>query len=94
MAQTSSITESEILAEAIAVDRGDLPAEVAESVLKWKFTDRAVSRINELAERNNQGRITDAERDELERYLRVGSFINLIQAKARLSLRSGGPSES
>jgi hypothetical protein len=87
-ANSTTVTESEILAEVIAPGDGDLSPEVARSVLKWRFTDRAIARMNGLAERNNKGTITDDERQELERYLRVGSFINLIQAKAHLSLKS------
>jgi hypothetical protein len=30
--------------------------------------------------------MTEADREELERYLRVGNFVNVVQAKARLSL--------
>ena len=37
--------------------------------------------------RNNRGMITDAETSELEKYLRVGMFLDLIQAKAHVSLR-------
>jgi hypothetical protein len=87
MNDTSTITEAEILQEVIGADQGDLTPEVAQSVLRWKFTDRAVTRINDLAARNNQGTTTDAEREELAKYLRVGSLVNIIQAKARVSLK-------
>ncbi len=83
------ITESEILADVIAPDQGDPSADVAELVLRWKFTDRAVAQMNDLADRNNKGTITAQERDELEKYLRVGSLINILQAKARRSLQPG-----
>jgi len=85
-------TESEILAEVIAPHQGDLSVEVAHSFLSWKFTDEAVARMTSLAERNGRGAITAEERQELENYLRVGSLINLLQAKARLSLSSAGRS--
>jgi len=92
MSNATTITEADILKDVIAADRGDLSPEVARSVLQWKFTDRATARMNDLAERNNQGALTEAEREELEKYLRVGSFVNLVQAKARLSLQqSQGP---
>ena len=94
MPDNPTITESEILADVIAPDAGDLTPEVARSVLKWKFTDRAVERMNELADRNNKGIITAGERQDLEKYLRVGSLINLVQAKARLSLQAGDASGS
>lgn len=86
------ITEADILSEVIAFSAGDLAPEVAKSLLKWKFTHRAVSRMNRLAERNRRGAITDIEREELERYLRVGSLVNLVQARARLSLRRASKS--
>lgn len=88
MDETPTITESEILADVIAPDQGDLTSEVARSVLRWKFTDRARARMNDLADRNNNGTITVPERQDLEKYLRVGSLINIVQAKARLSLKS------
>jgi hypothetical protein len=84
----SIVTETEILADVIHPDSGDLSREVAETLLLWRFTDRASARMTQLAERNNQGTITPAERDELDKYLRVGSLVNLLQAKARLSLAS------
>jgi hypothetical protein len=94
MSSSSKVTESDILADVIAANRGDLSPEVAKIVLKWKFRANTVRRINRLAERNRKGTISDTEREQLQRYLRVGSLINLIQAKARLSLQSANQSES
>lgn len=81
-------TESEILADVIASDEGDLAPSVAQSLLRWKFTDRAVARMNDLAARNNCGTLSNQELQELEQFLRVGSLVNLLQAKARRSLNS------
>lgn len=92
MNKTSSVTESDILADVIAADRGDLSPEVARSVLGWRFSRRVVTRINRLARSNRDGTISALERQELEKYLRVGSLINILQAKARLSLKSSGES--
>ena len=88
MLATVAITESDILADVLAADDGDLPPEAARAMLRWKFSSRAVKRINQLAQRNQRGTITAAEREILERYLRVASLVNLLQAKARLSLRT------
>ena len=90
MNDTLTISEADIIAEVIAPNEGDLPADVARSVLKWKFGDKAARRMSMLADRNNKGIITDPEREELERYLRVGSVINIVQAKARVSLKNSG----
>ena len=91
MSEATTITEADILKDIIAPDHGDMTREVAQSVLQWKFTERAAARMSDLADRNNKGTISDSERDELEKYLRVGSLINLVQAKARLSLKQTQP---
>jgi hypothetical protein len=80
------VTEADILAGVLDANQGDLPPEVARSLLRWKFSRTATSRINRLSRANQRGVATAAEREELERYLRVGSLLNLVQAKARLSL--------
>lgn len=82
----STISEADILADVIHPDADDLSADVARSFLQWKFSDIAVARMNELADRNNAGTITEVEHDELHKYLRVGNLINLLQAKSRLTL--------
>ena len=87
MPATVAITESDILADVLAADQGDLSPEAAHAMLRWRFSNRSLKRINQLAQRNQRGTITAAEREVLERYLRVGSLVNLLQAKARLSLK-------
>lgn len=86
----ATVSEADILRDVLGGEQGDLSPEVARSMLGWKFTERATARMTQLASRNNEGTITDEERAELEKYLRVGSFINLVQAKARLSLKKSG----
>ena len=68
-----TITEADILTEVVAPDQPDLPHELARSLLELRFQQRAIDRMNDLAEKSRQGTLTDAERDELDRYLRVGS---------------------
>lgn len=94
MVQHSLVTESDILADVIAADAGDLSPEVAREVLGWRFSDRASRHMSQLADRSNKGVITDSEAALLERYLRVGSLVNLLQAKARLSLKAAEDGES
>jgi len=87
MAHTTAMSEGDILSDVVGADEGDLPPEAAKAVLRWRFTDRAVARMSELADRNNKGLLTEAEQEELQRCLRVGALANLVQAKARLSLK-------
>ena len=93
MSTDALMTEADILADVVAAGEGDLAPEVARSILRWKFSKSSVSQMNRLAQRNQRGSITAAERAALERYLRVGSLLNLLQAKAHLSLNSVEDSE-
>jgi hypothetical protein len=87
MTTLAAPTELDILSEVIEEGAGNLSPEVAAAVLKWRFSRRACVRIAELSERNQRGELSELEREELDRYLRVGSLVNLVQAKARLALQ-------
>ncbi|MGH7171512.1 MAG: hypothetical protein ACRELF_09605 [Gemmataceae bacterium] len=79
-------TEIDILEQVIDPNSSGMAPEVAKALLELRFRDDAVAHINALAEKNRQGTISTAERALLERYQRVGNFLNLIHAKARCSL--------
>ena len=85
--QTSS--ESEILSRVIAPENGNLPDQVAKALLGLAFPRDDVLRMKQLAEKNQRGEISESEQDEMERYSRVGNLINLLQSKARRSLKHG-----
>ncbi len=87
MSQAATLTEMDILSDAIAPNEGDLTPSVAETMLQWKFSDRAIVKMNELASKNREGKLSLEEQRELDNFMRVGSLINLVQAKARLSLK-------
>ena len=84
------ITEADILNEVIAPGEGGLAPESARSILELAFSESARMRMHGLMEKHREGEVTDEERDELEKYVRVGLFLDLIQAKARASLVSTG----
>jgi hypothetical protein len=86
------ITEADILSQVIAPDQPTLPAASAQSILALRFNQHAIDRMNELAEKNRQNALLEFERAELEKYQRVGNFLNLMQAKARLSLQQSSNS--
>ena len=88
---TSTISESDILEDLIVPDRPDLPPEAARAILELRFNESAQTRIRALLDKNNLGTITTNERDELEKYLRVGQFVDLMHAKAHLSLKRSQP---
>jgi hypothetical protein len=80
-------SELEVLSQVIAPDEPRLEAELARSILGMRFTAEAEATIRMLLEKNNRGELSALERDALDRYLRVGQFIDLLHAKARLSLQ-------
>ncbi len=90
MENTVTLTEADILSEVVAPEDPTLNEEFARAVLSVRFTDAATGRIRDLLQRNNAGTLTPAEKSNREKYMRVGQFIDLMQAKARLSLKPGG----
>ena len=50
----------------------------------------ATKRIKQLLQKNNRGTISAEERVTLDKFIRVGKFIDLLHAKARLSLKEAG----
>ncbi|HEY1375294.1 MAG TPA: hypothetical protein VGF55_00785 [Gemmataceae bacterium] len=88
---TSRPTEADILEQVIAPRAADLSPEAARSLLALSFDRPTTSYIRQLLQRNNRGTITTDERIALERYLRVGQLLDLLHAKARLSLKESAP---
>ncbi len=61
--------------------------EKADAVLSLRFPPEDEQRMRDLMEKNNQGRITEDERELMETYRRVGNFLGILQARARLCLK-------
>ncbi len=87
MSETATLdTQGEILEQVIEPGSVGMSPETAQALLRFRFNTAPVARMNELAEKNRQGTIVPSERALLERYLRVGNFLNLVHAKARCAL--------
>ena len=79
--------EAAIITRMIHPEKADLPTDTAKAVLGLFSLDQAdLDRMHDLAVKNQNGALTPAEKAELETYLRVSYFIDLMHAKARLSL--------
>lgn len=92
MATTSPITATEILDEVVQSVEPSFAPEFARLLLRLRLSDAAQQRIRELLQRNNAGTLDAAEKAALDNYLLVGQFVDLLQAKARVSLRGGATS--
>jgi hypothetical protein len=88
----ASSTEFDILAQVVMPKEPSLQADLARCILDMQFGEEATTSIRALMEKNNRGTISDAEKHLLERYLRVGEFIDMLRAKARISLQEIGQS--
>ena len=87
MSTETTLTEADILTEVVEPNRPTLSPQLAEELLSLRFNDAATDRIRDLLQKNNAGKITPAEKSTLENYLRVGEFLDLMQAKARLMFK-------
>lgn len=60
--------------------------ESARAVLSIHFCPSDEDRMRELMQKNNLGTLTPDERGEMEAFRRIGSFLAIVQATARLHL--------
>ena len=79
-------SEIEILAQMVGPEEPAFTAEFARWILTLHFSDETQNRIRNLLEDNNQGTLDESAKKSLDKYLRVGQFIDLLQAKARVTL--------
>jgi hypothetical protein len=81
---------TEILFRAIQPGEGDLPPEVSRWLLRVKLSEADCDKVNRLAAKARAGTLSSDERSELDELERVTSLLELMQSKARLSLKQAG----
>lgn len=82
--------EAAILSRLIGPDKPTLSAEAASSLLALEFSPEDKERMHQLAVKNQEGTLTKQEQQALDSYRRVGRLVDLLSAKARLSLQKSG----
>jgi hypothetical protein len=83
-------SDTAILTRVIQPKQGDLSSSAARAFLEFGFPEADRKRMHELAVKNQAGALTAAEEEELDAYVRVGQLVDLLAAKARLSLKKRG----
>ena len=78
---------AQILVRTIKPDEGGMSAEAAREILHFKLCKDDRDRVNQLAARAREGNLTAEERSELDDYERVAALLELMQSKARVSLK-------
>jgi hypothetical protein len=64
-----------------------LTPESARQLLGFRLDDPTQARLDELAEKSNQGTITEPERDEYLQFVELIDMVGILQAKARKLLQ-------
>ena len=73
--------------EASIIERLMYDSDAAEAILSLRFAPTDEQRMRELMDKNNEGTISESEQAEMEAFRRVGSFLAIAQAKARIHLQ-------
>jgi uncharacterized protein YnzC (UPF0291/DUF896 family) len=87
----ASNNHSTIWKRVIKPNKPDLPPAAAEAILKLKFESKDIDRMNTLGAKAREGKLTDKESEQLQEYMRIGNFLSLFHAKARLALKRRTP---
>ena len=87
MLGTTETSEAAILSRVIRPERGTWSKGAAESILRFDFPPADVKRMNMLAAKARRGSLSAAQEAALENYREVGRLLELLQSKARLSLK-------
>jgi hypothetical protein len=76
-------SEAAILARIIQADERQLTPEAARYLLSMKLPPADEDRVNQLSAKAREGSLTEAETQELDSYLHIGSLLAVMQSKAR-----------
>jgi hypothetical protein len=78
--------EAKILARSLEFEGKTFPPEFAKAIIDMKLDNSDKRRLKELSRKNKDGTLSAKESRELQGYLNVGMFVDLLKAKAYASL--------
>jgi hypothetical protein len=84
-------SETAILSRVFGSSRELLSPDLARYLLGLRFDSEDQARIHELADKNQEGRISPQELQELDGYVRIGDLLAILQSQARKTLKSNLP---
>ena len=79
--------EAEILSRVIRPENPSFSVDAARSILALRFSDWDNEQMDALAAKAREGALDEKEQSLLNAYLFVGSVVDLLHSKARLSLK-------
>jgi hypothetical protein len=77
------LTPTKVLSQLLEPVGRLMPVEFARELAALKATPEVQARIDELADKCNEGELTEAERAEYDAYVDAIDVISILQAKAR-----------
>ncbi len=86
----ANTSEAAILSRILEPDKPTLSAEAARAILALDFNAADKERLRQLSARARAGTLTPDEQVEIDNYERVGHRLNVLQSKARRSLKGNG----
>lgn len=83
-------SEAAILDRIVQPDQPFFSPEAAQGILALDFNETDKERMHLLSAKAREGMLTPEEQATVNSYERVGHLLNILQSKARLSLKIGG----
>jgi hypothetical protein len=80
-------SEAAIFARLWETGDGGLTPVLARHIVKLGFSEADRERMHDLAVKNQEGRISVEELDELDSYIKVGDLLAILQSRARRLLK-------
>ncbi len=80
-------TEAAILTRMLEYDERELTPDAARYLPSIKLPSSDEERVDELSAKARAGSLTEAEAQELDGYLRIGSLVAILQSTARRLLK-------
>ncbi len=91
-ATQESNSPASILSRVHFPDAADLSAAEARFILQIGFSEDDRATIHNLLVKNREGGISPAEKEDLNNFLSVSYFFDILHSKARLALKRAGQS--
>jgi hypothetical protein len=76
-----------IFGRLIQAKKGNLSRQLARFILSLGFDEADQARMEDLALRNQEGTLSEGEKEELFGYVKAGHLLALLHSKARKSLK-------
>ncbi|MFO0803957.1 MAG: hypothetical protein U0791_12655 [Gemmataceae bacterium] len=85
-------SDTPVLSRLLAPIGRILTPETARGLVEYRIDAKSQARLDRLARKCNEGKLTEAERREYESYVRTIDFITILQIQARAFLKNGAKS--